>query len=531
MSAFNLQSPDVEVLTPEEAEVIDQVNAADDAWSFNGYLRFTPVLWAIGVLIPSAVLMLLQLVITRWPKGRLINFIIMSWMSIAVAQAICSILNGILLHQATTGLRNTISFTVIGWVFGAIAIAAGNAWQLANRKAAYLTACLGGYILILALIALIAHLAGFRQLSMMTPTGLLLPGSNAINFYATMTIFQSEETLGEARTRLILFFPWAPALGLGALGIALISTRVQQMKWRFIGMLGGVVGVIFSWSRLAIAALLLISGIMIFLKSPKYLQVLGTTLVAVVIYGMSVIGLDPITLVKDMHEAADQARVGSSIARDLIYEKSWQGFLQSPWIGNGWIGESVHPIEILPIGSHSTIYGLLYTGGSITFVCYAIAVVATLYGIGAGITRAMGNPVRRDDAIVALGIWISLMFYSPYESLFSLTIPCLFILTWIGGVIPADEPRSALRWLRKVQGIQKNVFYHAHHPVRQRSFGDVVPRKSSQKPREPKVTMASVTAFTQVERDKGKTDDDEHVDRGRENRAFRTNAEHRHSSL
>jgi len=430
-----------------ESEVVEHIAPAKATNAFYAfYLRFTPLLWMLGALIPCAAIMLVKLAIEHWPKGRLINFVIHTWIAIAIAQASCSILNGLIQHDLGTGLRNAMSFTAIGWLFGALAIAVGNGCSLSNQQTARLVAKLGGYIVILSVIAVIGTLLNIHDLRMSTPLGMILPSGNATNFYASMTIYQREDTLGEARTRLILFFPWATALGLGGLAIALISTRVEQFRWRIIGMAGGAIGVVFSWSRIAIASMVLIGAMLIFIRLPRYLKILSATLAAVGLYGLTVLGLDPITLATDMHAAADQARAGSSLARDLIYQKSWEGFLRSPIIGNGWIGESVHRTENLPIGSHSTIYGVLYTGGTITFACYVLAMALTAIALLYSIYHWRMEKERQQNAIVGLCLWLSLVLYCPYESLFSLTLPCLYLFVWIGGVIPAgraDKPAPA----------------------------------------------------------------------------------------
>jgi hypothetical protein len=45
---------------------------------------------------------------------------------------------------------------------------------------------------------------------------------------------------------------------------------------------------------------------------------------------------------------------------------------------HGWIVDSVHSKETLPIGSHSTIYGLAYKGGPPTLSAFVVALVLTL---------------------------------------------------------------------------------------------------------------------------------------------------------
>jgi O-antigen/teichoic acid export membrane protein len=487
---------------------------------FGFYLRFTPLLWMLGALIPCAAVMLIKLAIEHWPKGRMINFVIHSWIAIAIAQATCSILNGLTQHDLGTGLRNAMSFTAIGWLFGALALAVGNGCHLASPQIARLTAKLGFYIVILSVIALIGTLLGIHDLRMSTPLGMILPSGNATNFYASMTIYQSEDTLGESRTRLILFFPWATALGLGGLAIALISSRVEQSRWRLLGMAGGAIGVVFSWSRIAIAAMVLIAGILIFIKLPRYLQILSATLVAVGIYGLSVVGLDPISLITDMHNAADQARAGSSLARDLIYQKSWEGFLRSPIIGNGWIGESVHRTENLPIGSHSTIYGVLYTGGTVTMACYVLAMMMTLIALIYAIYHWRMEKERQKDAIIGLCLWLSLVLYCPYESLFSLTLPCLFLFTWIGGVIPAgraDKRSPKISRHRSLVFRDVSLQTGSQHP------------RSAHPPEQTENAEIRASAFDLKRQNKG--DNNATGKRGRAGQRFRANSQYRDSGI
>ncbi|HVJ42136.1 MAG TPA: O-antigen ligase family protein [Dongiaceae bacterium] len=433
LAATRPQMPDASPAAPaaatDAAPGLPRVYAA--------YLKYTVVFWLTGALIPGAAFVLFKLVAAKWPRGRAINIVIFSWLSISLAQASCSILNGILLGDPLLGLRNAFSFTVIGWIFGALAIAAGSAWNLANRPVADLVARLGGYILLLGLVAVAARLAGFTNLRTLSPLGLLLPGGNAAKFYTSIIVFQREETLGEATTRLVLFFPWATALGLGGIAIALISSRATSLGWRLTGIVGGLVGVVFSWSRLAIAAVVLVGAFLIFLRLPRFWQILAVGGGLALLCLLPTFGIDPIALVSDVHHAADKARAGSSLARDLIYQKSWEGFLTSPIIGHGWIGESVHRIEDLPIGSHSTIYGLLYTGGIVTMGCFALAMAATLGALLYGLYRRRDDRDALHDGVVSLCLFLTLLVFCPYESLFSLTLPAIYLFTWIGGGIPS----------------------------------------------------------------------------------------------
>jgi len=413
---------------------------------FHNFLTFTPVLWFMGLLTPAAALLLVKLAADRWPRDRLSNVVVASWMSIGAAQAVASILNGIVADNLGLGLRNATSFAVLGWVFAGLAIAVGSAWRLATQDWAKDTARLGCYVLVLGAACGLLRLLGVTSLVVPSPLALAMPNSETMRFYASLNFFGSESTLGELKTRLVLFFPWATALGLGGLAIAAVSLRTTSITWRILGIAGGVVGVIFSWSRIAIAALVLLSCVFGFSRLPARVRAASLAVAIAVLAVMLASGHNPISLAGQLREAADQARQGSSIARDLIYEKSYEGFLNSPIIGNGWIGESVHSKEDLPIGSHSSIYGVLYTGGLLTFSCFALAMLTTLAALLARLRTTWKTPNQRHDVEVALGLWVALAMYSPFESLFSMSLPCLFIFTWIGGTLATKRP-VACRWV------------------------------------------------------------------------------------
>ena len=408
---------------------------------FDAFLRGIPVLWGLGALTPAGALMLIKLAIERWPRGGLVNFVVFSWIAIGVSAACAAILNGVALHDFGKGLGNAFGFGVVGWIFGALAIAAGAAHRLDDPKTVRAMTWVGGYIIVLGALAALGRMAGMANLQLWpTPIGMILPKSPSVSFYTVTTIFQSEETLGEVSTRLLLFFPWTTGLGLGGLAIAFISFLESDLRWRFIGVCGGVIGVVFSWSRIAIVSMLVIGGVLAVLRlSFRWrLAVIGVMLVGYFIATLN--GFDPIQSVKQAQDNVNGARAGSSLARELIYQKSWEGFLRSPIIGNGWIGDSVHRKETLPIGSHSTIYGLAYTGGAPTLGAFVFALLLTLAALTWRFFRLAYDDPRRSGALVGLGLGLCLAAYCRVEALFNLTLPCLFLFTWMGACLSSEEP-------------------------------------------------------------------------------------------
>jgi hypothetical protein len=413
---------------------------------FDVFLRGIPVLWGLGVLTPVGAAMLIKLSVERWPRGTLINWVVCSWLAIAALAACAAILNGIAIQDYAKGFGNVFGFGVVGWIFGALAIAAGAAHQLDDPKTVRAMTWVGGYIIILGAIAGIAHMAGMRDLDLWTtPLRMILPMSPSVSFYTATSVFQSEETFGEASTRLILFFPWTTGLGLGALAITFISLLERNLPWRLIGVSGGLIGVLFSSSRIAIASLATVGALLAFLRLSFRWRLAMLGVLIIVYFFATLNGFDAIEKANQLYDAINGARAGSSRARELIYEKSWEGFLRSPIIGHGWIGDSVHPKEMLPIGSHSTIYGLAYTGGLPTLLAFAFALLLTLSALAWRFLRLSSDDPRRSRALVGVGLALCLAAYCRYETLSNLTLPCLFLFTWIGACLGSHDPKWNLQ--------------------------------------------------------------------------------------
>jgi hypothetical protein len=427
--------------------------------------------------------MLIKLAVERWPQGLLINLVVWSWCSIGLLQAMAAILNGIAIGNIGEGLANSVGFGVVGWLFGGLAIAAGATHNLNDARSVRSITWVGGFIVILAIIAALARLAGRHELYIWpTPASLLLPSSPSITFYTAALVFQTEETLGEATTRLVLFFPWAPALGLGGLAIAFISMLEPNRWWRLVGCSGGVIGVVFSWSRIAIASLIVVGAGLAFVRLPPLWKfvVIGAALAG--LFALPFYGIDPLEQLSQIPDRINGARAGSSMARELIYQKSWEGFLQSPIIGYGWIGESVHRKEMLPIGSHSTIYGLLYTGGIPTLAAFIMAMSLTFSALVWRFTTVCAGGPRQTRILVGLGLVLCLTTYCRYEALFNLTLPCLFLFAWIGACIgttkthqmfetttpalrPLDLDASPFSLTTRMTALSRAVTVHGRRPV------------------------------------------------------------------
>lgn len=407
-------------------------------------LLSTVPFWIVGLLTPWQAGVIVVLAFTRVPAEYLPRLVAFSWISVGLVQFAASLLAGVWREQAMVGATQLFSFGVFGWIMAGLAVWAGAAHGLSSQRIVRSVALLGVTIIPLALIGGVGVMLGFPHLySINTIPMLLAPNSETALLYGSTTIYLSEETLGDLRTRLVLFYPYTTALGLGGIGITLISLLEKDRLIRLAGMSGGVIAVVFSWSRLALAAMLLCALGWIWFKSPLWLRLAAVFITLIALFVMSIADIDWLGALVSVQDRIDGVRAGSSLARHLIYEKSWAGFLESPIFGNGWIGPSVHPKEMLPIGSHSTVYGLLYTGGLVTFGAFAVAIAVTVIASLVRLATATGD--RRDEAIVLLLLSLTLLFFCKYESLFSITLPCSYIFAFMGGALASTKTAERVR--------------------------------------------------------------------------------------
>jgi len=75
--------------------------------------------------------------------------------------------------------------------------------------------------------------------------------------------------------------------------------------------------------------------------------------------------------------------------------------------------------------------------------CFVLAMLTTFAAVLLGLYRQRGDAGAFNNGLVGLCLLLALVLFCPYESLFSLTLPVLYLFTWIGGAIPEGVARSA----------------------------------------------------------------------------------------
>jgi hypothetical protein len=403
------------------------------------YIQAIPILWLMGILLPAAIALLVLLGRRRWVKGRWINCIVLAWIGIGLVQALCALLQSRFLEDLPHGVHYVLWNGVYGWIAGGLGIALGYSYGLACREVVRAITVLGAVIILLTMVSYTVRLAGVRVLIVPTPVSMIAPESDTVRFYATANFFFEEDNAGTKDTRLTLFSPWPTSFGLGGAVITLLSSLERSRLWRSVGIVGGLLATISCLSRIASAALLAAVAVNAFMRVSTIVKSLIVSMVLLGLLAVLLSGSDPISLVKFARGSVNDMRGGSSMVRDMIYWENWNGFWKSPIIGNGWPGESVAGLSsigtpLMPIGTHSSLSGLLYTGGVLTFGTFMMASMLTFVAaVRATLQTSFGSEARR-FTLVGLGLLIVLYLFAPYESIFADTLPVIYLFTWIGGV-------------------------------------------------------------------------------------------------
>ena len=209
--------------------------------------------------------------------------------------------------------------------------------------------------------------------------------------------------------RWFFFTPWAPAAGLVSCLFAIICYEERHRTWRLLGILGCVVICVASQSRAGLAIMFIVLPILFIYRDINFgvlLIMFGIIVVLVALPGYTLIEstLDVLHNVKNSRP--DSTRVRSTLAEIAI--QRWQQ--EAPIWGHGIVEPGAKIVEHMPIGTHHSWYGLLFTKGIVGAAALAAPLMLTL------IYLAIVS-IRNSLAIPALGITIVLSIYSFFENL------------------------------------------------------------------------------------------------------------------
>jgi O-antigen ligase len=200
-------------------------------------------------------------------------------------------------------------------------------------------------------------------------------------------------------------------------------------------MAGALVGLVASFGRAAYVAFAASILYLLFARQPSGRKWLLVSIASTsLLFVLALPGLRLADMASETYRGMMDARSGSSRARQMVYDESWAATQEAPLLGHGWMGEDISEKVPIPVGSHSCFYGILYTGGAMTFAAFCLAALLTFGGLAA---RAGLDPLRQGAAAT----FLSLLVLAYGELICGFSYTTMPILFWVGMALrpAADE--------------------------------------------------------------------------------------------
>ncbi len=175
-------------------------------------------------------------------------------------------------------------------------------------------------------------------------------------------------------SRMRLFTPWAPALGLTSNIFFFVILQERNKRLRWIGIVSTIASIVGSVSRAGMV------GLPIVLLSTWVLTNFLRPWIQFIAGGISLLGSihlqSLIEFVTTLKEDLKKARAGSSETRDGLERIAlyrWQ--TEAPIWGHGISEPGPLSVGRMPIGTHHTWFGLLFTHGLVGCVALAVPIL------------------------------------------------------------------------------------------------------------------------------------------------------------
>jgi hypothetical protein len=224
--------------------------------------------------------------------------------------------------------------------------------------------------------------------------------------------------------RLSFFAPYVTVTGiLGNIFLCMV-TRETHRAWRWIGILGSLLMIVFPRARLAILCLLgvqLVIWLLINFRKPALLIILG---IASAISGITA----PILLsyINALWTSIKDMRASSTDSRELITRVALYRFKAAPVWGHGVVDKGTQFLSKQPaIGTHNTIIGLLYTKGLVGLFAFLVPMLISFIDLLIKLLWSEGEDHGLN--LVAFKVLLCIAIYS-----LGATIDTSTYLTWPG---------------------------------------------------------------------------------------------------
>ena len=266
------------------------------------------------------------------------------------------------------------------------------------------------------LLAIVASIVRIPDVGYISPLRIFGGG----NFYE---VFLFGSLRDDSGFRLALFAPWSPALGMVANVYFFLARREKNLTLKWLGMLGAVVMIVGSVSRLAMICLPFTIGLSwMLLNIYRPIVQFGTALFAFSGGFLAPTIINGLQLAKNEFSNArpGSSRVRSALGRIAVRRWQSEAFV---W-GHGTVNsKGPQVVGFMPIGTHHTWFSLLFDHGIVGCLSLAIPIAWTAVEL---VFKAQKSRI----AEVGLDLILVLILFSLGENIDGLTY-----LYWPGLVV------------------------------------------------------------------------------------------------
>lgn len=319
---------------------------------------------------------------------------------------------------------NEILRSFLSWLgtWGLIGVAPFLGYLLAVRaELLYRGACIIALqSLLLTPFSYAAYVLKFSENLYLSPLERLF--QNGPIYYIVSFYIRDVDTGG---VRLCLFTPWAPALGLMGGLFLVLCLQEKQSVWRWLGVIGSLTMIITSVSRGMLLSLPIIFLTVWILEKLSFLNLQVLTGILFFLFGTSSSFI--FNQIGSLLGDLKSTRESSSKVRDKLGELALEQWTESPIWGHGKMVDGPPSVKKMPIGSHHTWIGLLFTQGFLGVLALLIPSVITI----GWLVLSLKRPAIQLYAKVTLTLFLIILsgsFVDNIESMAYLYWPALMMI-------------------------------------------------------------------------------------------------------
>ena len=228
--------------------------------------------------------------------------------------------------------------------------------------------------------------------------------------YFTFFLYTLDPESGAARLQFTA--PWAPAAGLVANIMLILSMEDKRPFWRVLGVVTAIAVVLLCKSRMALLCLMLAWPMAFFIS--KLVRGWPALIASGGVVGIGLFSVPLMNVVSAFIDRMNGMRAGSNRVRKALNEMAFDRWWTEARIwGHGIVERGPHHVENMPIGSHHTWLGLLFVKGAVGFLALLVVMIWTTVEL---VIAAQAKREARAGLAVIFVMW----FFSFSENLESL---------------------------------------------------------------------------------------------------------------